>query len=136
MKKVISAQQVLSARTSDTGESVRVVLLDESGEETVVMLPLDQLGILASWLETAGRMAEAEGAGAGAAKGPTAPVMQVDRWTVRPEADDESVVLGFRLANGGEINLRMHRGGTGTFVRSLNSLLGRMMPASPTKTRH
>lgn len=132
MKKVITARQVVSARASDTGDSIRLVLLDESGEESVVMLPLDQLAILSSWLEQAGRLAETESA----PKGPSAPVMQIERWTVGPEADEEFVVLGFRLAKGAEVNLRMHRTGAATYVKALGSLLGRLLPASLSKVKH
>ena len=132
MKKVIAARQVVSARTSDTGDSIRLVLLDESGDESVVMLPLDQLAILSSWLEQAGRLADTETA----PKGPSAPVMQIERWTVGPEADEEFVVLGFRLAKGAEVNLRMHRTGAAAYVKALGSLLGRMLPASPSKVKH
>ena len=129
MKKVITARQVVSARTSDTGDTVRVVLLDEAGDESVVMLPLDQLAILSSWLEQAGRLAASESS-------PAAPTMQIERWTVGPEADEEYVVLGFRLAKGAEVNLRMHRSGAATYVKALGSLLGRMLPASPSRTKH
>ncbi|RAU22727.1 hypothetical protein CU669_07870 [Paramagnetospirillum kuznetsovii] len=132
MKRIIAAQQVLSARTSDTGDGVRVVLLDESGEETVVTLPLDQLAILSSWLEQAGRLADGEPASAR----PPAPSIQVEKWTVRPEADEEFLTLGFRLVKGGEINLRMHRTGAAAYVKALASLLGRLLPASPSKAKH
>jgi hypothetical protein len=132
MKKVIAARQVVSARTSDTGDTVRVVLIDEAGDESVVMLPLDQLTILSSWLDQAGKLAE----GHAPASGPAAPPMQVERWTLRPESDEEYVVLGFRLAQGVEINLRMHRTGAAAYVKALSSLLGRMLPASPSRTKH
>ncbi len=132
MKKVITARQVVSARTSDTGDAIRVVLLDEAGDESVVMLPLDQLAILSSWLEQAGRLADS----ASSPKGPATPTMQIERWTVGPEADEEYVVLGFRLAKGAEVNLRMHRSGAATYVKALGSLLGRMLPASPSRTKH
>jgi hypothetical protein len=132
MKKVIAAEQVVSARTSDTGDAVRVVLLDEAGEESVVTFPLDQLAILSSWLEQAGRLS----GGGEAATGPAAPVLQVDRWTIRPEVDEEHIVLGFRLAKGVEVNLRMHRSGAAAYVKALNSLLGRLLPAAPTKAKH
>ncbi|TAN61939.1 MAG: hypothetical protein EPN20_11595 [Magnetospirillum sp.] len=132
MKKVIAARQVVSARTSDTGDAVRVVLIDEAGDESVVLLPLDQLAILSSWLEQAGRLAESKAS----EPGPAAPLMQVERWTVRPEADEEYVVLGFRLARGVEVNLRMHRTGAAAYVKALGSLLGRMLPSSPSRTKH
>lgn len=132
MKKVITAEQVVSARTSDTGDAVRLVLLDDSGEESVVILPLDQLAILSSWLEQAGQLS-----GIGEPKqGQAAPVMQVDRWTVRPESDEEHVLLGFRLARGIEINLRMHRSGASAYIKALGSLLGRMLPAAASKAKH
>jgi hypothetical protein len=132
MKRVISAQQVLSARTSDTGDGVRLVLLDENGEEAVVTLPLDQLAILSSWLEQAGRLAGADPARPLS----NAPSIQVEKWTVRPEVDEEFLTLGFRLVKGGEINLRMHRSGAAAYVKALGSLLGRMLPASPSKAKH
>ncbi len=132
MKKTIAARQVVSARASDTGDSVRLVLLDEAGEENVVLLPLDQLAILSSWLERAGQLAGTEAAPSGA----TVPAMQVERWTVRPEADEEYVMLGFKLAKGVEISLRMHRSGAAAYVKALSSLLGRLLPASPSKARH
>jgi hypothetical protein len=132
MKKVITAEQVVSARTSDTGDAVRLVLLDEAGEESVVILPLDQLAVLSSWLEQAGRLS-----GMGEPKqGQAAPAMQVDRWTIRPEADEEFILLGFRLAKGIEVNLRMHRSGASAYVKALGSLLGRMLPAASSKARH
>jgi len=133
MKKVIAARQVVSARTSDTGDAVRVVLLDEAGDESVVMLPLDQLAILSSWLEQAGRQAEGETA---SPKRAALPVIQIERWTVGPDTDEEYVVLGFRLAMGAEVKLRMHRTGAAAYVKALGSLLGRMLPASPSRTRH
>lgn len=132
MKKLITARQVLSARTSDTGDGVRLVLLDESGEESVVTLPLDQLSILSSWLEQASRLADGERGGPSC----PAPAIPVEKWTIRPEADEEHLTLGFRLAKGGEITLRMHRTGAAAYARALSSLLGRLLPASPSKARH
>ncbi|OAN43978.1 hypothetical protein A6A04_08835 [Paramagnetospirillum marisnigri] len=132
MKRVISAQQVLSARTSDTGDGVRLVLLDESGEEAVVTLPLDQLSILSSWLQHAERLADTEQSNPAA----PAPAIAVEKWTIRPEADEEYLTLGFRLARGGEINLRMHRSGAAAYVKALGSLLGRLLPAPPSKAKH
>ncbi len=134
MRKVISASQVLSARTSDTGDGVRLALLDEAGEEAVVTLPLDQLSILSAWLEQAGRLAQADPAAS--PPPPSPPAMMVERWTIRPEADEEHITLGFRMAKGGEIALRMHRAGASAYVKALGSLLGRLLPSPPTRSKH
>jgi hypothetical protein len=129
MKKVIQAAQVLSARTCDTGDGVRLVLLDEAGDEQVVVLPLDQLSTLTSWLEHAESLATGP-------DGPPAPIHQIERWTIRPEADEEHLVLGFKLTKGAEVNLRMHRSGAAAFVKALSSLLGRLLPQAASRARH
>ncbi|KIM00553.1 hypothetical protein CCC_03155 [Paramagnetospirillum magnetotacticum MS-1] len=134
MKHEISAAQVVSARASDTGDAVRVVLADQSGEEHVVVLPLDQLALLSAWLEQAGRAPSEDPAHPAA--GPTAPAQSVERWTIQPEADDEHIVLGFKLAKGAEMALRMHRSGVAVFAKALTSMLGRLVPAPPTKAKH
>jgi hypothetical protein len=130
MKHEISAAQVVSARASDTGDAVRVVLADESGEEHVVILPLDQLALLSAWLDQAGRV-PAEDSPQTAAN-----AQSVERWTIQPEADDEHIVLGFKLAKGAEMGLRMHRSGVAAFAKALTSMLGRLLPAPPTKAKH
>ena len=134
MKREISAIQVVSARTSDTGDSVRLVLLDEAGEENVVLLPLDQLGLLSSWLDKAGRMADADPASPG--KTTQAPTLAVERWSIQPEPDEEHLLLSFKMAKGAEMNLRMHRNAISAYVKALSSLLSRTLPASPSKARH
>jgi len=136
MKKVIAAKQVVSARASDTGDEIRLVLLDEAGDESVVMLPLDQLAILASWLEQARRLSNPDPAQPSAPGATPQPVMAIERWSVRPEADEENLTMVFKLAQGMEIALSMHRRGAGTFAKALNSLLGRMLPAPQSKARH
>jgi len=136
MKHEISATQVVSARASETGDAVRVVLADESGEEHVVILPLDQLALLSAWLEQAGRI-PAEEASQPAQDTPiTAPAHSVERWTIQPEADDEHILLGFKLAKGAEMSLRMHRSGVAAYAKALTSMLGRLLPAPPTRAKH
>lgn len=130
MKRLIEAQRVISARTSDTGDGIRLVLLDDLGEEMVVTLPLEELAGLKSWLDDAGRKAGLDGGG-----GPPEPV-QVDRWSIRPEPDEEYLVLGFRLVNQMELALRLHRGAAAQYGKALQSLLGRMLPAAVSKAKH
>lgn len=136
MKHEISAAQVVSARASDTGDAVRVVLADEAGEEHLVILPLDQLALLSAWLEQAGRVPAEDSPLPAAGTGPTVPAQSVDRWTIQPEADDEHIVLGFKLAKGAEMSLRMHRSGVAAFAKALTSMLGRLLPAPPSKAKH
>jgi hypothetical protein len=137
MKQVISAAQVVSARPSDTGEAVRLVLADENGEEHVVILPRDQLSLLAAWLEQAGGGAPAAPATrADEAASPSPPAQAVERWTIQPEADDEHVLLGFKLAKGAGMTLRMHRSGVAAYAKALQSMLGRLLPAPATRSRH
>ncbi|BAE51184.1 hypothetical protein [Paramagnetospirillum magneticum] len=136
MKHEISAAQVVSARASDTGDAVRVVLADEAGEEHLVILPLDQLALLSAWLEQAGRVPAEDSPLPAAGTGSTVPAQSVDRWTIQPEADDEHIVLGFKLAKGAEMALRMHRSGVAAFAKALTSMLGRLLPAPPSKAKH
>lgn len=137
MKHEISAAQVISARASETGDAVRVVLADESGEEHVVILPLDQLALLSAWLEQAGRIpAEEPPLPAQGAPAAVAPAQSVERWTIQPEADDEHILLGFKLARGAEMSLRMHRSGIAAYAKALTSMLGRLLPAPQTKAKH
>lgn len=138
MKHEISAAQVVSARASETGDAVRVVLADQSGEEHVVILPLDQLALLSAWLEQAGRISadEAPLPAQGAPAAAVAPAQSVERWTIQPEADDEHIVLGFKLAKGAEMSLRMHRSGVAAYAKALTSMLGRLLPAPQTKAKH
>lgn len=137
MKQVISAAQVVSARASETGEAVRLVLADDSGEEHVVILPRDQMALLAAWLEQAGGVpAEEEAAEAASSPPPSPPAQAVERWTIQPEADDEHILLGFKLAKGAEMSLRMHRGGVAAYAKALQSMLGRLLPAPPSKAKH
>ncbi|MBI3444284.1 MAG: hypothetical protein HY055_02700 [Magnetospirillum sp.] len=132
MKREISAIQVVSARTTETGDTLRLVLLDEAGEENLVHLPLDQLALLSSWLDQAGNHA---GTGPGHVKA-AAPTLAVERWTIQPEADEEHLLLGFKMAKGAEINLRMHRNAVSAYIKALASVLGRTLPASPSKAKH
>jgi len=137
MKHEISAAQVVSARASDTGDAVRLVLADESGEEHVVILPLDQLALLSAWLEQAGRVPTEEAPSpATSAQPPATPAQSVERWTIQPEADDEHILLGFKLAKGAEMSLRMHRSGVAAYAKALQSMLGRLLPAPPSKAKH
>jgi hypothetical protein len=138
MKHEISAAQVVSARASDTGDAVRVVLADESGEEHVVVLPLDQLALLSAWLEQAGRIPveEAPLPSQGSTATASPPAQSVERWTLQPEADDEHILLGFKLAKGAEMSLRMHRSGVAAYAKALTSMLGRLLPAPQTKAKH
>ncbi|CUW40314.1 protein of unknown function [Magnetospirillum sp. XM-1] len=139
MKHEISAAQVVSARASDTGDAIRVVLADESGEEHVVILPLDQMTLLSAWLEQAGGIpAEDASSPPSTSSAPAAaiPAQSVERWTIQPEADDEHIVLGFKLAKGAEMSLRMHRSGVAAYAKALTSMLGRLLPAPPTKAKH
>lgn len=136
MKHEISAAQVVSARPSDTGEAVRVVLADESGEEHLVILPRDQLALLSAWLEQAGRFHQEETPSPSPAPAPAPTAQAVERWTVQPEADDEHILLGFKLGKGAEMSLRMHRSGVAAFAKAMTSLLGRTLPAAPTRSKH
>ena len=136
MKHEISAAQVVSARASDTGDAVRVVLADESGEEHVVILPLDQLALLSAWLEQAGRVPAEEAPQPAKSAPPAAPAQSVERWTIQPEADDEHILLGFKLGKGAEMSLRMHRSGVAAYAKALTSMLGRLLPAPPTRAKH
>jgi hypothetical protein len=138
MKHEISAAQVVSARASDTGDAIRVVLADESGEEHVVILPLDQMSLLSAWLEQAGGIPAEDAALPSTSSVPSSaiPAQSVERWTIQPEADDEHIVLGFKLAKGAEMSLRMHRSGVAAYAKALTSMLGRLLPAPPTKAKH
>lgn len=138
MKHKISAAQVVSARASDTGDAIRVVLADESGEEHVVILPLDQMSLLSAWLEQAGGISSEDAALPSTSSVPSSaiPAQSVERWTIQPEADDEHIVLGFKLAKGAEMSLRMHRSGVAAYAKALTSMLGRLLPAPPTKAKH
>jgi hypothetical protein len=141
MKQVISAAQVVSARPSDTGEAVRLVLADENGEEHVVILPRDQFSLLAAWLEQAGGSAPAaptaeKDEAASPSPPPSPPAQAVERWTIQPEADDEHVLLGFKLARGAGMTLRMHRSGVAAYAKALQSMLGRLLPAPATRSKH
>lgn len=134
MKQVISAAQVVSARPSDTGDAIRLVLADETGEEHVVTLPRDQLSLLSAWLRQAGGAAPAEEEDAA---GPSSlPAQEVERWTIQPEADDEHVLLGFKLGKGAGMTLRMHRSGVAAYAKALQSMLGRLLPAPATRSKH
>ncbi|EME69820.1 hypothetical protein H261_11650 [Paramagnetospirillum caucaseum] len=136
MKHEISAAQVVSARASDTGDAVRLVLADESGEEHVVILPLDQLALLSAWLEQAGRVPAEEAPQPVDGASSSLPAQSVERWTIQPEADDEHILLGFKLAKGAEMSLRMHRSGVAAYAKALTSMLGRLLPAPPSKAKH
>jgi hypothetical protein len=136
MKHEISAAQVVSARASDTGDAIRVVLADESGEEHVVILPKDQLALLTAWLEQAGRVPAEDVPHPARSTPSTAPAQTVERWTIEPEADDEHILLGFKLAKGAEMSLRMHRSGVAAYAKALTSMLGRLLPAPQTKAKH
>jgi hypothetical protein len=136
MKHEISAAQVVSARASDTGDAVRVVLADESGEEHVVILPKDQLALLTAWLEQAGRVPAEEAPHPSKSAPSSAPAQSVERWTIEPEADDEHILLGFKLGKGADMSLRMHRSGVAAYAKALTSMLGRLLPAPQTKAKH
>ncbi len=132
MMRFFAADKVVAARLSDTGGSATFVLADEGGAEVSVSLPAGQLDSLAATAQSlAGRLAEA--APAGQVPGGAIPV---ERWAVRPEPDDEHVVLAFRLAKGVQIELRLTRAAAQGFTRALSSLLGRLTPAAPSKSRH
>ncbi|MBI2236411.1 MAG: hypothetical protein HYU60_05570 [Magnetospirillum sp.] len=132
MRKVVAADQVVSLRVSDTADEIELLLRVEGGDDMVVRLPADQLGPLAAWVEQTAARAEPE-AGPLSGKGPIFPV---ELWTVRPEPDEEHVILGFRMGKGMEVSLRMHRKAAGAYVQALSSLLGRTLPAAPSKVRH
>lgn len=136
MKRELSAEQVVCARVSDTGEEVSLVLRNESGEQTVLHLPVGQLGTLQAWLEQASaKIAPTPGSPERAPDRAPA-VFPVETWNVRPEPDEEHVILGFRISKGMELSLRIHRNAARAYVQALSSLLGRTLPASPSKARH
>ena len=130
--RFFAADKVVAARLSDTGESATFVLADEDGAEVTVSLPARQLEPLAATAQSlAGRLAEAAPPGP-----PPGAAIPVERWAVRPEPDDEHVVLSFRLAKAVQIELRLTRGAAQGFTRALSSLLGRLTPAAPSKSHH
>ena len=133
MKKVVSADHVVSMRVSDTADEFELLLRGSGGEETVLRLPLDQLVPLSAWVEQTAAHAEPETPAPSPGKGPVFPV---EFWTVRPELDEEHLILGFRMGKGMEISLRMHRKAAGPYAQAVSSLLGRTMPAAGSKIRH
>ena len=134
MTRFFAADKVVAARLSDTGDTATFVLAAEDGAETTLSLPVRQLApLVAAAQSLAGRLEDS----GGAPPAPAAAPQPVERWAVRPEADEEHVVLGFRLAKGMQISLRLHRTAAQAFVRALSSLLGRYTPAPPPpKARH
>jgi hypothetical protein len=131
-RTAVSAERVVSARVSDTGDEIAVLLRTESGEETELRLPVDQIDVLSALLAQAAAKLDPEAPAP--ARAP--PVFPVEWWTVRPEPDEEHIVLGFRMGKGAPLSLRMHRTAAQAYVQALTSLLGKPLPAAPSKLRH
>lgn len=135
MKRTINADKVVSARLSDTGDAVQVTFADDDGQETVISLPAMQLGLLAGWLDqAASRLGSAAPSDSDAKRQP--PIFPIEWWTVRPEPDEEHLVLGFRMPKGMELALRIHRNAAANYAQALTSLLGGFAPGSPSKAKH
>ncbi|TAN77925.1 MAG: hypothetical protein EPN20_01400, partial [Magnetospirillum sp.] len=118
MKRTIYADRVVSARLSDTGDQVHVILADDEGRETILSLPATQIGLMAGWLDQVGsRLDAAPPVDENAKRQP--PIFPVEWWTVRPEADEEHLVLGFRMPKGIELALRIHRNAAASYVQAL-----------------
>ncbi|MGE5503695.1 MAG: hypothetical protein ACM31L_04665 [Actinomycetota bacterium] len=132
MKTALSAERVVSARVSDTGDEINLLLRTATGDDTEVRLPLDQLGLLSALLAQAAAKVDPDAPAP--ARAP--PVFPVEWWTVRPEPDEEHIVLGFRMGKGTQLSLRMHRSAAQAYVQALTSLLGKALPAAPSKARH
>lgn len=128
MKRLVTAETVMAARLSDTGDEVQVALRDDKGGDLNLTLPTDQLAVLRAWID------QVTPDGQPARRKPSA--FPVENWSVRPAEDEETLVVTFRLARGVELGFKLPRAAAHRFAHALGVLLGTLPPAAPSKSRH